>query len=108
MERIFIIGAGRVGTGLALALGRDVIGIYNRGALNRDRAARMLDIPIYDGSLSALEALREATVVLLTVSDDAIALVAAELENANLAVDTIIAHTSGCAASPWSPLVSRK
>ena len=52
-ERILILGAGRVGLSLGLALpeaGYEVVGIWNRSAAGRDRARELLETQVFHQS----------------------------------------------------------
>ncbi len=73
--KVAVVGAGRVGTAMAVLLqragGYPIVGVSGRGP-TRDRAARFLpDVPVLDSA----EAARRAELVLVAVPDDVIALV---------------------------------
>ena len=89
------MGAGRVGTTLAVLLqraGHRIVGISGRDA-TRERAARFLpDVPF----ATAEEVVADAELVLLTVPDVAIERVSRQLSTAGLFHEgQIVAHTSG-------------
>nr|MDT0660639.1 DUF2520 domain-containing protein [Micromonospora sp. DSM 115978] len=91
-----VIGAGRVGTALGLALvraGYDLVGVSARSAASRERAARILPgIPVLD--LPAVA--KSVDILLLAVTDDAIERVAAELAaGGHLHQGQIVFHASG-------------
>jgi predicted short-subunit dehydrogenase-like oxidoreductase (DUF2520 family) len=91
-----IIGAGRVGTALAIALmraGYQVIGVSARSSASRERATRMLpDISVVDAATAA----RGSDILVLSVSDDAIGLVCADLvAGGHLRVGQYVLHVSG-------------
>jgi len=90
-ERIFVLGAGRAGLGLARALrasGADVVGVHGRyNAGGRDR--------ITTGELP--RGLQGADVVLIAVRDAQIDDAVRELDAAGLAPGTAVLHASGSA-----------
>lgn len=88
---MFILGAGRVGTGLARALRAarvDVVGLHGR------RAQREPDV-VTSGELPA--AIANATVVLVTVRDGQLEDVLSSLASAPLAAGAVVLHASGSA-----------
>lgn len=94
--RVYVVGAGRLGLGLARALrdaGYPSVGIWNRGAAGRRRAARLLGRRADGGELGA--ALGEAELIFVAVADRAISEVGAILAAQKLRPGTIVAHTSG-------------
>lgn len=79
----FVVGAGRVGTGLALALpsaGLEVLGTWSRTAAGARRTRRLTGRPASTGRFP--KAVAEADLVILTVPDDAVAEVCAALVDA--------------------------
>ncbi|MFV2018212.1 Rossmann-like and DUF2520 domain-containing protein [Micromonospora sp. LOL_023] len=100
-----VVGAGRVGTALGLALvraGYDLVGITARSDASRQRAADVLpDIPLVDLPTIA----KSAGIILLSVTDDAIGPVATELaESAHLQPGQIVMHVSGaCGLTVLAP-----
>lgn len=92
-----VVGAGRVGTALGLALiraGYQVTGICARSAASRDRAARVLPgVPVLDDPAVVAE---RADLLLLAVPDGAIAAIAAALAaGGHLRPGQVVAHLSG-------------
>lgn len=100
-----VIGAGRVGTALGLALiraGYDVIGVSARSAASRERASRVLpNVPILDAAAVA----KSAGILLLAVTDDAIESVAADLAAGGaLHQGQVVLHASGaCGLNVLAP-----
>ncbi|WP_326555619.1 Rossmann-like and DUF2520 domain-containing protein [Micromonospora sp. NBC_01813] len=100
-----VIGAGRVGTALGLALvraGYDLVGITARSDASRQRAADILpDIPLVDLPTIA----KSAGIILLSVTDDAIGPVARKLaESGHLQPGQIVMHVSGaCGLAVLAP-----
>lgn len=91
-----IVGAGRVGTTMALALaaaGYQVVGVTARSAAARDRAERVLPaVPVLD----AQEVAARSSILVLSVADGAIERVAAELAARGAIRDgTYVLHLSG-------------
>lgn len=91
-----IIGAGRVGTAMGVAFiraGYELVGVSARSATSRDRAARVLpDTPVLDPVTLA----HDSGILLLAVSDDAIAPVATYLaSNGHLRRGQYVLHASG-------------
>jgi predicted short-subunit dehydrogenase-like oxidoreductase (DUF2520 family) len=95
---ISIVGAGNVGTHLALALhqaGQKILQVYSRELPNATRLARQINaIPVHQ--LSAI--IPQTDLCLLAVRDDVIGEVAAALAD-NLPPATVLAHTSGATPS---------
>lgn len=92
----FVLGAGKVGLGLARALrerGWSLVGVWNRGAARRRAARRFLGIPVARGELPP--AILRADLILVTVSDGAVAPAAALLANLDLPARVVVAHTAG-------------
>jgi predicted short-subunit dehydrogenase-like oxidoreductase (DUF2520 family) len=94
--RIGVIGAGRVGAVLGAALreaGHDVVAISGRSAGSRTRAETLLPgVPV----ATPIEVARSTDLVLLTVPDDALPTVIAELADSGaLGSRHVVVHTSG-------------
>ena len=96
-RRVAIVGVGRVGTALALALDRagwPIVALWNRSP----GAARALRKGLGDSGASvrqsAARAAAAAELVFLTVSDDALEDVAGEIAPA-VSADHVVIHTSG-------------
>jgi predicted short-subunit dehydrogenase-like oxidoreductase (DUF2520 family) len=90
-ERVFILGAGRAGLGLARALrasGVEVIGVHGRRNVGGPDAVSTGRLP---------NVVREATVVLVTVRDAQIDTALRELRDAPLAPNSVVLHASGSA-----------
>ncbi len=90
-ERVFVLGAGRVGTALArafIAAGVEVVGLHGR------KAQSAPDV-VSAGPLPA--AISRATVVLVTVRDPQLEEVLASLVSASLAPGVVVLHASGSA-----------
>lgn len=101
---ISIIGSGRLGTTLALALARrgySVQSLVARRAASARKAARLLDnegqMEVQVLAAKELRSLRFAEVFLITVPDDQIATVASELRRLELTATAF--HTSGALSS---------
>lgn len=98
---IAIIGPGKVGTALAILASRAGLRLVAIGARDPAKArevAKLLSPPPDTGSIR--DAARSAKVVLLCVSDDAIADVATQLEALeSVRPGTIVAHSSGALGS---------
>jgi len=98
--QVSIVGAGRLGTALAVALTNRNYAIQSLVARRAQRARKAATL--LDGNPQALAAkqllsLREADVFLITVPDDQIARVAAELSRLEFTATAL--HTSGALAS---------
>jgi len=94
--RVFVVGAGKVGLGLARALrdrGWTLAGVWNRGVARRRDARRLVGGPVLGGELPP--GLGGADLVLVTVSDAAVPGVAALLAPARLPRRVVVAHTAG-------------
>ncbi len=90
-ERVFVLGAGRVGTALARAFtaaGVEVVGLHGR------KAQSAPDV-VSAGTLPA--AFSRATVVLVTVRDPQLEEVLGSLASAPLAPGAVVLHVSGSA-----------
>ena len=94
--RVAVIGAGRVGSALAVALapkGYPVVGVASRTRASAARLASLVGAPL---CASPAAAVKEADVVFITTPDRAIARVAAEIARHNgFRAGQIVAHTSG-------------
>ena len=110
LQKIAILGAGRVGQGLALALKQtrhSIVALWNRAepvSLNESLKAQLVT-----DDLATAPFLTKASLVLVTVSDAAIEKVARQLvQNPHLEKSTIVAHTSGSLpATTLAPLPSK-
>ena len=101
-ERIFVLGAGRAGRGLARAMrtaGIDVVGLHGRHRSD----------PADDVSVGALPAsAASASVVLVTVRDAQLDGVLRDLAGAPLEPGAVILHASGSADPPSLALVRQR
>ena len=98
--RVSIIGAGRLGTALGVALlqrGYSIESLVARRAQKARYAASLLDAKPQVLAAKQLTSLRPADVFLITVPDDQIASVAAELSR--LKFEATALHTSGALSS---------
>lgn len=89
--RIFIIGTGNVATHLSSALlkaGHDIVGVCGRDFSHTEELAKKLNVKPFS-SVSSIPA--DAEAYLISVSDDSIADVAAQMPD----VEGIVAHTAG-------------
>lgn len=97
---VSIIGSGRLGTTLAVALARrnySIQSLVARRVQNARKAARLLDDEVQVLAAKELHLLKPAEVFLITVPDDQIAGVASELSRLELTATTF--HTSGALSS---------
>ena len=97
---VTIIGSGRLGTALAVALagrGYAIQSLVARRAQKARQAAGFLDAEVQALAAKQLRLLRPADVFLITVPDDQIAGVAAELSK--LRFTAVALHTSGALSS---------
>jgi len=102
-RKVVIIGAGRVGTALGLALkekGYPIVGVGVVGATGRSplqsarRGAKILQAPVF--TPKPLDALKEAGIILITTPDREIEKVARTLSRSGiLTKETLVIHTSG-------------
>jgi len=93
-ERVFVLGAGRAGRGLARALrlgGVDVTGLHGRHAGDPEDRATVGALPDTIGG---------ATTVLVTVRDAQLDAALRELARAPLRADAVVLHASGSADPP--------
>lgn len=107
--KVSIIGSGRLGTALAVALagrGYSIRALVARRAQKARHAARLLDVDVQALAAKQLHLLRPADVFLITVPDDQIASVARELSK--LTHTAVALHTSGAlSAEVLAPLRER-
>src|SRR5262245_8377828 len=107
---VSIIGTGRLGTALALALVREGYSIGALAARNREsarRAARLLDVPGREIALKELSDLPPPELLLIATPDDQIASVAKTLAKTDWpnGQESTVLHTSGALSSTvLSPL----
>ena len=97
---VSIIGSGRLGTTLAIALGRrgyTIQSLVARHLQSARKAAHLLDDEVQVLAAKELRSLRPADVFLVTVPDDQIATVAEELSR--LEITAAALHTSGALSS---------
>jgi len=93
-ERVFVLGAGRAGRGLARALrlgGVDVTGLHGRHAGDPEDRATVGALPDTIGG---------ATTVLVTVRDAQLDAALRELARAPLRAEAVVLHASGSADPP--------
>jgi predicted short-subunit dehydrogenase-like oxidoreductase (DUF2520 family) len=106
---VSIIGSGRLGTTLAVALGRRSYAIQSvvaRRVQTARKAARLLDAEAQVLAAKDLRSVKPADVFLITVPDDQIAGVAEELSRLEFTATAL--HTSGALSSDvLSPLRNR-
>ena len=101
-SEVSIIGTGRLGTTLALALsesGYSIKSLVARRVQSARKAARLLDADVQVLAAKQLRALIDADLFLITVPDDQIALVARELSEINADQSRVALHTSGALSS---------
>jgi len=102
-SEVTIIGTGRLGTTLALALagsGYTIRSLVSRGRQSARKAARLLDADVQVLAAKQLFSLLDADLFLITVPDDQIARVACELSEINADRKKVTAlHTSGALSS---------
>src|ERR1041384_3054055 len=97
---VSIIGSGRLGTTLGVALlhrGYSIQSLVARRVQSARRAARLLDADVQVLAAKALRALKPADVFLITVPDDQIASVTEEMSS--LEFNATALHTSGALSS---------
>ncbi|HVF21440.1 MAG TPA: Rossmann-like and DUF2520 domain-containing protein [Pyrinomonadaceae bacterium] len=108
---VAIIGAGRLGTTLALALerrGYRIQSVVARRLENAHKAAAHLDGKVEQLAAKQLSLIMPADLVLITVPDDQIASVAAKLSAVDPDHKPVVLHTSGALSSEvLSPLRAR-
>ncbi|HKG60130.1 MAG TPA: Rossmann-like and DUF2520 domain-containing protein [Pyrinomonadaceae bacterium] len=104
-SKVSIIGTGRLGTTLAVALagsGYSIQSLVARRVQNARKAARLLDADVQVLAAKKLRTLVDADLFLITVPDDQIPLVAGELSNVRFNADQrkmMALHTSGALSS---------
>jgi predicted short-subunit dehydrogenase-like oxidoreductase (DUF2520 family) len=99
---VSIIGAGRLGTTLATALaakGYAIRSLVARRATNARKAAALLDAHVAALAARQIHSLPPADLLLISVPDDQIAAVAAELSKLNPGRKAVVLHTSGALSS---------
>ena len=106
---VSIIGAGRLGTTLAVALagkGYSIRSLVARRRSSARKAASLLDGDVQALAVKQLDSLRPAGLFLITTPDDQIAVVAAQLAGFDVAKRRPTAlHTSGAlSAEALAPL----
>lgn len=97
---VSIIGSGRLGTSLAVALerrGYSIQSLVARRAQSARKAARLLDVDVQALAAKELCSVKRADLFLITVPDDQIAGVAEELSR--LEITGTALHTSGALSS---------
>jgi predicted short-subunit dehydrogenase-like oxidoreductase (DUF2520 family) len=101
-SEVSIIGAGRLGTTLAVALaasGYTIRSLVARRAQSARKAANFLDAEVQVLAAKQLRTLIAADLFLITVPDDQIPRVASELSEINADRKVIALHTSGALSS---------
>lgn len=101
-SRVSIIGTGRLGTTLAVALaaqGYSIQSLVARRVQSARKAARLLDAEVQVLAAKQLRTLIDADLFLITVPDDQIAGVARELSEINADRNVTALHTSGALSS---------
>ena len=109
-----ILGAGRVGTALALGLSRagaSPMGLWTRSAVSAQRARRLTGLPCWQGALP--EAAGSASLLIMAVSDPAAPAVASAFLGAGLLRSArVVLHCAGGrpaaeALAPLGPPIAR-
>ncbi len=100
---VFILGAGSVGSGLALALqdcGYSINGIWNRRETkNYHWLSDDFGFCVHTDLRAATALIQQSKIIFICVTDDCIQDVTSSLcSNVELAPETIITHLSGCIA----------
>jgi len=101
-SEVSIIGTGRLGTTLAVALagsGYSIRSLVARRVQSARKAARLLDADVQVLAAKQLRTLIDADLFLITVPDDQIAGVARELSEINVDRKVTALHTSGALSS---------
>ena len=101
-SEVSIIGTGRLGTTLAVALagrGYSIRSLVARTAQSARKAARLLDAEVQVLAATQLRTLIDADLFLITVPDDQIPQVASELSRLNADRKVTALHTSGALSS---------
>ena len=99
---VSIIGSGRLGTTLAVALagrGYTIRSLVSRTAKSARKAARLLDAEVQVLAAKQVGTLISADLFLVTVPDDQIAGVAQQLSEINADRNVTVLHTSGALSS---------
>ncbi len=101
---IFILGAGSVGSGLALALqdcGYVINGIWNRKETENSRWLRdQCGMQVYTDLSAATPSIHQSKLIFVCTADDAIHDVTSTIcSTLELSSETIVAHLSGCLTS---------
>lgn len=108
---VSIIGAGRLGTALAVALearGYRIQSLVARDIKNARKAAALLDAKTDALAARQIRSLPQAALVLIAVPDDQIASVATKLSSLNPDRKPVVLHTSGALSSETlAPLRAR-
>ena len=101
-SEVSIIGTGRLGTALALALterGYSIRSLVARSVQSARKAASLLDADVQVLAAKDIGSLVDADLFLITVPDDQIAAVARELSDINADRKVTVLHTSGALSS---------
>ena len=101
-SNVSIIGAGRLGTALALALSRNgyaISSLVARQTKSARKAAALLDSKVETYVANQVGLLPQADLFLVSTPDDQIARVAAQLGTLNYASPPTVLHTSGALSS---------
>lgn len=110
-SEVAIIGAGRLGSALALALqarSYRIRSVVARTSKSARKAAELLDGKVEPLAAKQLSSISLADVVLVTVPDDQIASVATKLGELNPGQKPVVLHTSGALSSEiLAPLRAR-
>ena len=110
-SEVSIIGTGRLGTTLAVALagrGYTIRSLVARTTKSARKAASFLDADVQVLAANQLRALIDADVFLITVPDDQIAAVASELSEIDVDGKVTALHTSGALSSDVLAPLSEK
>lgn len=106
-----IIGAGRLGTALAVALKRNgytLRSLVSRGSKNAHKVAQFVDDKVKAYAANQIGSLPQADLFLISTPDDQIATVAAQLSHLNYDPQPTVLHTSGALSSEvLSPLQAK-
>ena len=108
---VSIIGAGRLGTALGLALnsaGYPIVSLVARRRQRARKAARLLDVPLEVLAAEDLHRYQPSDLVLVAVPDDRIAEVAEALGRLETVTRPFVLHTSGALSSAVFANVAKK
>jgi predicted short-subunit dehydrogenase-like oxidoreductase (DUF2520 family) len=108
---VSIIGAGRLGTALGLALnsaGYPIVSLVARRRQRARKAARLLDVPLEVLAAEDLHRYQPSDLVLVAVPDDRIAEVAEALGTLETVTRPFVLHTSGALSSAVFANVAKK